>query len=146
MSRYRGARGRRRQREAGAAVAEFAVVAPLLLVLLAGVVFAGRLARAEGQVEGAARDAARAAAARRTSAAATGAARAEAAAALAASGVSCRQMNVAVTTAGFQPGGSVTVAVTCVVSLANLDLLGIPGSTTRRATATAPIDLYRRTG
>jgi Flp pilus assembly protein TadG len=138
MSRARG--------EAGAAVAEFAVVAPLLLVLLLGVVFVGRLARAEGQVEGAARDAARAAAARRTTAAATTAARVEAAAALDASGVSCREMGVAVATAGFQAGGAVTVTVTCVVSLANLDLLGLPGSTTRRATATAPIDLFRGTG
>jgi Flp pilus assembly protein TadG len=132
--------------ETGAAVAEFAVVAPLLLILLVGVVFVGRLARAEGQVEGAARDAARAAAARRTSAAATTAARTEAAAARAAAGVSCRQMGVSVATAGFQAGGAVTVTVTCVVSLANLDLLGVPGSTTRRASATAPIDLYRGSG
>src|SRR5215218_4738046 len=94
-------------RETGAAVAEFAVVAPLLLILLVGVVFVGRLARAEGQVEGAARDAA--------SAAATTAARTEAAAALAAAGVSCRQMGVSVATAGFQAGGAVTVTVTCVV-------------------------------
>ena len=49
-------------------------------------------------------------------------------------------------TSEFEPGGSVAVSVTCQVSLADLDLLGLPGSTTRTATARAPIDLYRGTG
>jgi Flp pilus assembly protein TadG len=133
-------------REAGTAAAEFAVVAPLLLLMIVAVVFVGRLARAEGQVEGAARDAARAAAARRTSEAATDAARVEAGAALRAAGVSCRSLGVAVDASQFRAGGSVAVRVTCTVSLADLDLLGLPGSTTRSATARAPIDLYRQTG
>jgi Flp pilus assembly protein TadG len=135
-----------RRSDEGAAVAEFAVVAPLLLLVLVAVVFVGRLASAEGQVEGAARDAARAAAARRTGAAAAGAARAEAAATLSASTVTCRRLGVTVDTADFRPGGSVTVTVDCLVSLADLDLLGVPGATTRSATVTAPIDLYRRSG
>ncbi|HKE98487.1 MAG TPA: TadE/TadG family type IV pilus assembly protein [Actinomycetes bacterium] len=132
--------------EHGAAAAELAVVAPLLLVLLAGVVFAGRLARAEGQVEGAARDAARAAAARRTTAAATAAAQEEAEASLRAAGITCAPLGVAVDTGRFHPGGAVGVQVTCTVSLADLQLLGLPGATTRRAAAQAPIDLYRGTG
>jgi Flp pilus assembly protein TadG len=137
---------RRLSPDAGTAAAEFAVVAPLLLLMIVAVVFVGRLARAEGQVEGAARDAARAAAARRTSEAATDAARVEAEAALRAAGVTCRNLVVDVDNAQFHPGGSVAVEVTCTVSLADLELLGLPGSTTRSATARAPIDLYRGTG
>ena len=113
---------------------------------LVGVVFVGRLATAEGQVEGAARDAARAASARRSVTAAGQAARVEAEASLQDGGVSCRRLDVRADTSQFEPGGSVAVTVTCQVSLADLDLLGLPGSTTRTATARAPIDLYRGTG
>ena len=132
--------------DAGTAAAEFAVVFPLLLLVLVGVVFVGRLATAEGQVEGAARDAARAASARRTVANAGAAARVEAEAALRAGGVTCRRLDARTDTSEFEPGGSVAVSVNCQVSLADLDLLGLPGSTTRTATARAPIDLYRGTG
>jgi Flp pilus assembly protein TadG len=132
--------------DAGTAAAEFAVVFPLLLLVLVGVVFVGRLATAEGQVEGAARDAARAASARRTVANAAAAARVEAEAALRAGGVTCQRLDVRTDTSQFEAGGSVAVSVTCQVSLADLDLLGLPGSTTRTATARAPIDLYRSTG
>jgi Flp pilus assembly protein TadG len=132
--------------DGGTAAAEFAVVFPLLLLVLVGVVFVGRLATAEGQVEGAARDAARAASARRSPANAGQAARVEAEAALRAGGVTCQRLDVRIDTSRFEPGGSVAVSVTCQVSLAGLDLLGLPGSTTRTATARAPIDLYRSTG
>jgi Flp pilus assembly protein TadG len=132
--------------ERGAAAAELAVVAPLLLLLLAAVVFVGRLARAEGQVEGAARDAARAAAARRTPTAAGVAAQAEAEAALRAAGITCSPLAVALDTGRFRPGGAVGVQVTCTVSLRDLELLGLPGATTRRATVEAPIDRFRGTG
>jgi Flp pilus assembly protein TadG len=135
-----------RDRDGGTAAAEFAVVFPLLLLVLVGVVFVGRLATAEGQVEGAARDAARAASARRSVTAAGQAARVEAEVSLANGGVSCRRLDVRTDTSQFEPGGSVAVSVTCQVSLADLDLLGLPGSTTRTATARAPIDLYRGTG
>jgi Flp pilus assembly protein TadG len=122
------------------------VVAPLLLLLLVGVVLVGRVARAEGQVEGAARDAARAAAARRTPTTAAAAAREEATAALRRAGVTCRSLRVAVDTGSFHPGGSVAAQLTCQVSLADLELLGLPATTTRVATSRAPIDLFRGTG
>jgi len=131
--------------DAGTAAAEFAVVFPLLLLVLVGVVFVGRLATAEGQVEGAARDAARAASARRSVPNAAQAARVEAEASLRAGGVTCRRLDVHTDTSDFEPGGTVAVSITCRVSLADLDLLGLPGSTTRTATARAPIDLYRGT-
>ena len=85
---------RMRPQDAGTAAAEFAVVFPLLLLVLVGVVFVGRLATAEGQVEGAARDAARAASARRTVANAAAAARVEAEATLRAGGVTCQRLDV----------------------------------------------------
>jgi hypothetical protein len=43
----------------------------------------------------------------------------------------------------FYPGGYVTVSVACQVSLSDLSAPGIPGSTTIRASTTAPIDPYR---
>src|SRR5262245_12373443 len=106
--------------ERGTAAAELAVAAPLLLLLVVAAVFVGRLARAEGQVEGAVRDAARAAAARRTPVAATAAAQAEASASLQAAGLTCQRFDVVVDTSAFDAGGSVAVRLTCQVSLVNL--------------------------
>ena len=46
----------------------------------------------------------------------------------------------------FYPGGYVTVTVVCQVPLADLAVPGLPGSTTVRASSTAPIDPYRSVG
>jgi Flp pilus assembly protein TadG len=132
--------------ERGTAVAELAVVAPLLVIVLLAVVFAGRLVQAEGRVEGAARDAARAASVRRTPAAAIAAATTAAGATLGGGGLTCGRLAVTVDTGRFVPGGGVTATVTCTVSLADLGLLGVPGSLARSATAAAPIELYRGVG
>ena len=53
---------------------EFVLVAPLLLVLMLFLVFAGRVVEAHGQIDGAARDAARAASIARSPGAAQAAA------------------------------------------------------------------------
>jgi len=129
--------------ERGAALAELAVVAPLLVVVLLSVVFAGRLVQAEGQVEGAARDAARAASVRRTPAAAVAAARAAAGATLGDARLTCGGLTVAVDTGRFVPGGGVSATVTCTVPLADLGLPWAPGSLERSATAAAPIEPFR---
>ena len=59
----------------GSMTAEFVLVAPLLLVLMLLIVLAGRVVEAHGQVDGAARDAARAASIARSPGAAQAAAR-----------------------------------------------------------------------
>jgi len=119
------------------------LVTPLLLVLLLLVVAGGRLAATRGQVDAAARDAARAG----TIARSPGNARRDALEAartrLREGSVGCRQLDVAVDTAGFQAGGQVATTVTCVVDLGDLTLLGIPGSRTVRAIAIEPVDSFR---
>jgi hypothetical protein len=46
----------------------------------------------------------------------------------------------------FAPGELFTVRVTCRVSLAGLDFLGLGASKTVTAQSTAPLDTFRRAG
>ena len=130
--------------ERGSAALEVALVTPMLLVALLFVVGLGRLASARGQVEQASRDAARAASIARSPAAAQTEAQQQAATDLAGDHLTCGQLNVAVDTAGFRPGGTVAVDIACTVSLADVVAAGFPGSQTLTARAVAPIDLYRQ--
>jgi len=127
----------------GSAPVELAVVVPLLVMLLLFVVLCGRLVSAQLDLDAAAHGAARAASIARTPAAADTAARSTALDTLAARGVTCRQPQVMVDTGGLQPGGVVTVTVACTVPLADLTLLGVPGSRVASATATSPVDRWR---
>ena len=52
-------------------------------------------------------------------------------------------MTVATNSAGLEPGGTVTVTVTCSVDLGDALLPGVPGTTTLTAEATEPIDAWR---
>ena len=135
----------RRDEQGGAAV-ELTLVAPVLILLLLLVVELGRLGVARGDVDGAARDAARAASLRRSSGPAAAAARSAAQDTLAARGVTCRGgPGVAVETGpgGFTPGGWVAVNVACTVELAELSLLRVPGTRTMSARFVSAIDSYR---
>ena len=129
--------------DGGSVTVELTVLAPVVLALLLFTVGLGRIEDADGQVTGAARDAARAASLAADPAAATGAARDTAAADVAGDGLDCRDLNVTVDTAGFSAGGSVTVHVSCTADLADLALAGLPGRKTLTATSTAPIETYR---
>ena len=62
---------------------------------------------------------------------------------LVAQGVSCQQTAVDVSTGGLRPGGVVTVRVVCRLRLADLVLLGVPGSRVVQAQATAMVDVWR---
>jgi Flp pilus assembly protein TadG len=129
--------------ERGGATIEMTLIAPLLILMLLLVVGFGRVAYSRGQVDGAARDGARAASIARSESAATEAARKAVSAHLQASSATCRTYDVGVDTSQFEPGGWVAVDVTCNVSLGDLSLLRIPGTKSVHERFVSPIDLYR---
>jgi Flp pilus assembly protein TadG len=132
--------------ERGSVAVEVAVIAPALLFLMLLVVYAGKVAEADGNVERAASDAARAASLRQHPSDASTDAQATAAANLAAAGVPCLTLTTTVDTDEFRPGGTVTVTVRCEASMADVILLGVPGRRTFTATAVEVIDRYRSDG
>ncbi len=137
---------RRRQRDEGNAPLELVILAPVVFLLLAFVVAAGRTSIAQGSVAAAARDAARQASISLTPGTAQTAALSSAMTALGQDGLDCRPV-VTVDTAGFgipvgQPA-TVSATVTCTVSLSDLLVPGLPGSRTLTATFTSPLDPFR---
>ena len=132
--------------EQGGAAVELTLVAPVLLLLLLLVVEFGRFGVARGDLDGAARDASRAASLRRSAGAARPAATRAAEAALRERGVTCRgspQVDLSLGPGGFTPGGWVAVEVACTVELSELSLLRLPGTKTMRARSVAALDTYR---
>ena len=129
--------------EHGSAAVEFVLVTPLLLALMLFVVGLGRLGVARGDVDGAARDAARAASLARSFAATHELAAQAAAASLRDRGVTCAPLHVAVEAGGFAAGGSVAVDVTCTVQLADLTLVWTPGAKDMSSRFVEPLDAYR---
>ena len=119
-----------------------ALATPLLVMFLLFAVFCGRLVSVQLDVDAAAHAAARAASLARTVPAAQADARRVAADTLG-SRAACTAPTVDVDLDGLRPGGVVTVTVTCTVPLADLALLGIPGTRTVTSTARSPIDRYR---
>lgn len=135
-------RGRLRD-ERGSIAVEVAVIAPALLFLVLLVVYAGKVSEADGNVERAAAEGARAASLRQHPGNAATDARSAVEANLATAGVSCSTLEAIVDTSDFEPGGTVTVTVECTASMADVTLLGVPGTRTFTATATEVIDTYR---
>lgn len=129
--------------ERGSAATELVLLAPLVVVLLLFVAFCGRLVLADGQVDAAARDAARAATLARDPGRANADARRAAAAALAGNSTPCDRIDVDVAVGDFQPGGTVAVDLACQLSLGDLGLLGLDAPRTLRGDSTAVIDRYR---
>jgi Flp pilus assembly protein TadG len=137
---------RRGPRDEGNAPLELVVLAPVVFLLIAFVVAAGRTSIAQGSVSAAARDAARQASISLTPGRAQTAALSSAMTALSQNGLDCRPV-VAVDTSGFgvpvgQPA-TVSATVTCTVSLSDLLVPGLPGSRTLTATFTSPLDPFR---
>jgi Flp pilus assembly protein TadG len=131
--------------DAGSSTVEAVLVTPLLIAVLLFVVLCGRLVSAQIDLTAAASAAARSASIARSDTTARAEADRTAREILAAWGVTCQQVTVSVTTGGLRPGGAVTVTVSCVVPLADLALLAVPGSRTVQATATSPVDAWRGT-
>jgi Flp pilus assembly protein TadG len=133
----------RPSRQRGAASTELAVITPLLIGFMLLVVFAGRVAQAEGDVAHAAHEAARAASLRATPEAATAAATEIATANIAEGEVGCRLLEVVVDTADFAAGGQVAVTISCQADFADIAMLAVPGTRTFEATAIEIVDTYR---
>lgn len=134
-----------RAREGGSAAVEMVLLTPALLVLLLIVVAGGRLAGTRGQVDAAARDAARAGTIARSPGDARRDALQAATTRLNAGRVGCRTLTVEVDTTGFRAGGQIATTVTCVVDLGDLTSLGVPGTRAVTATAVEPVDTFRGT-
>ena len=137
-------RGLLRRDEAGMAAGELALLTPLALAVLGFLVLAGRLSTVRADVAAASRDAARAASLERSHPEAAAAARDTASASLADRHVTCAELAVTVSdAAGFVAGGEVAVTVSCVVSLADVALPGIPGTRRVEAAAAEVLDRWR---
>lgn len=134
-----------RRADRGSATLELAVLAPGLLLLVALIALAGRYAIADGAVDQAAAEAARAASLQRTPSAGRDAAAEVARAALTDQGLSCLRTEIDVDVSGLRapPGqrGRVTVTVRCPLRVADLPL-HVP-AITLTATAVSPVDTYR---
>jgi Flp pilus assembly protein TadG len=129
--------------ERGSAATKLVLIAPILVALLLFVAVCGRLVMARGDVEAAARDAARAASTARDPATADASAQAAAAAAVGSGNASCERLAVDVDAGDWRPGGTVAVSVTCPLRLGDLALIHVPGVREVTGRATAPVDLYR---
>ena len=129
--------------ERGSVSVEVAVIAPALVFLLLLVVFAGKVSEADGNVERAAAEGARAASLRQNPGDAIDDAEAVVAENLVAAGVPCTHLDTIVDTSAFEAGGTVTVTVRCEASMADVTLLGVPGTRSFSATSTEVIDTYR---
>jgi Flp pilus assembly protein TadG len=135
----------RHGRQRGSMAAELAVIAPVLLVFLMLLAGLGRLIEARGAVYGAARDAARAASLERNVAAANDAAQQAAEADLAGHCIN-RPRAALVSVDAFAPGNMVTYEVTCEASLKGLGVFRMPDTKRITARASAPLDVFRRSG
>jgi Flp pilus assembly protein TadG len=125
--------------------AEVAIAVPVLVAVL---VFAGVLVArgvdARLRLDDVAHQAARAASLTRSPTQAQAAAQQTAMASLASAGVDCADPAVSIDTSDFQPGGVVTVIVSCRLDLSDAAaLLAIGSSRTLTASASSPIDTYR---
>ena len=129
--------------ERGAVSTELAVLTPLLIGFMLLVVFAGRIAQAEGDVANAAQEAARAASLAATPQAAEEAGLGTASANIAEGTVTCRNLDVSVDTSDFGAGGRVAVTVSCDAAFADIAMLAVPGNRSFESTAIEVVDRYR---
>ena len=135
---------RHTRNDLGGATVELVLLAPLVVLVIGFVLFAGRLGHAAADVRHAAATAARAASLTDTPAAATAAAEQQAMANLADGRPTCAAPAVTVD-ADVTPGGRVTVTVACPVPLGDLAPIGLPGTKTLTSRAVEPVDVYRST-
>lgn len=137
----------RTHRDRGSATLEIVIVFPAMLLVLAGIVAAGRIALAQQAVQSVAYDTARAASIARDAASARSSAQQVAALSITSNNLNCTPHTVNLTTNGFSaPVGATAVVdttIVCTVRLSDIALPGIPGDVTITRSATSPIDTYR---
>jgi Flp pilus assembly protein TadG len=126
-------------RDRGSMAVEFAILAPMFIVLMLLIVVGGRIVEAQGQVDGAARDAARAASVQvygnQVQAAVQNAARSD----LSSPGHDVCPGGMTPQWAGGTAAGSVSVTVQCTINLSFFPGLG---ALTMTGHAAVPLDTY----
>jgi Flp pilus assembly protein TadG len=127
----------------GSLTVELVALTPVLFFLALTLVVFGRVTEAHQQVVESSRAAAQIAAVLPSAAAAESAATGAVSTGDLDRGHYCPSPTVTTDVSHFFPGGYVTVTVVCRVNLSDLSVPGMPGSTTVRASSTAPIDPYR---
>ncbi|MFG1963870.1 TadE/TadG family type IV pilus assembly protein [Nonomuraea sp. NPDC049028] len=128
-----------RWRERGSMAVETVMLAPIFLLFLMFLAGAGRLVEAQGEVNGAARDAARAASVRRSFGDAGDAADRSVKAAL---DGRCQSPAVSLAGSKWEEGGQVQAEVTCEL---DLSFLGFSGTKRMTGTSVVPLEQFRRT-
>lgn len=138
---------RRLRDQRGAVAVEFVVLVPALMLMLGLVLSGGRIWFVRAALQNTAESAARAASLARTPGQAELAAQSVVDAGLDDSDLHCTQSSVLVSTNAFYvPVGrpaTILSDVTCVVSLGDILLPGLPGSLTLHATGSSALDTYR---
>ncbi|MBO3748295.1 pilus assembly protein [Streptosporangiaceae bacterium NEAU-GS5] len=120
---------------------EAVLLAPVFLLFLLLLVGGGRLVEAQGEVNGAARDAARAASVTRD----LGSANAAAAQAARAALPDCRGgAGVSLAGTDWRQGGSVRAEVTCEVDLSSVAGFGFAPATRLTGSSVVPLEQFRR--
>jgi len=141
---------RRRGGDEGSVAIEAAIVIPPLIMFVCLAIAGGRLVTSGAKIDAAAEDAAREASIHRTAASAQAAAQVAAAESLNDQGITCASSSVSIDVGGLSVSvgqvGTVTVTVSCTVSLADLLLPGAPGARTLTSTATSVVDQHRQRG
>ena len=127
--------------ERGTMSIEMVVLVPVLLLITMVAVAGGRIVSAQGMVEAASRDAARAASMERS----VGAASTAANRSLSQADTANANCSAGVDVGGFRRGGTVRVSVSCHVKLSDLGLVFLPGTTVVKAESSAPVDQWRGT-
>ncbi|MFI6320544.1 TadE family protein [Nonomuraea sp. NPDC050556] len=117
--------------ERGSMAVETVMLAPVFLLFLMFLVGAGRLVEAQGEANGAARDAARAASVQRTFADAQAAAE----------GQMADQCTVSLAGSSWKEGGQVNAEVTCQL---DLSFLGFDATKQLTGTSVVPLEQFRR--
>ena len=133
-------------RDEGNAAVEVAILAPLFIAFLAGLLVAMRVQHGSAVVAQAAADAARHASIARTAARAHSDAVSSAMTTLRDRGLHCSPAVRLDLSAFHRPvgqPGAVSARVTCVIRLADIALPGMPGARTVTKTHRSPIDPYR---
>lgn len=133
MGRNRSAGRRLAADEAGSTLVEVALVLPVLLVLVAGVVMVGRVTHAQVAVQSVAREAARTVAVAPSEIDGLVAAQTRTHSVAAGHRLDPERLGVEIDAGGFERGGTVRVEASYTVSLADLPLFGALAVTVRSA-------------
>jgi Flp pilus assembly protein TadG len=126
-------------RDRGSMAVEFAILAPAFIVLMLLLVVGGRIVEAQGQVDGAARDAARAASVQVFGNQVQGAVQSAASSDLSPAGHNFCPGGMTPSWTGGTAAGAVTVTVHCTINLSFFPGLGM---LTMTGHAAAPLDTF----